>query len=73
MTYDDHGFTFDIKATSARVRAGDTDRSTLVFVPATVHGTVVAINADVRVVDRGGGAREAIVAPRGGAYEVRLG
>jgi endoglycosylceramidase len=73
VVYDDHGFTFDLKATSAGVAPGDTDASTLVFVPATVHGTVVAINADVREVDRGGGAREAVVAPRGGAYEVRVG
>jgi endoglycosylceramidase len=72
MSYDDHAFTFDIRATSPAVAAGDLSHATLVFVPAAVTGDVVATGADLQVFDRGGGSREVYVFPRGGAYHVFL-
>jgi endoglycosylceramidase len=72
MMYDDHAYSFDIKATSPAVSAGDLSHATLVFVPAAASGDVVAINADVVVFDRGAGSREAYAFPRGGSYEVLI-
>jgi len=70
MSYDDVGYSFDIRATSTAVSQGDLGHATLVFVPAAVTGTVAAVNADLLIFDRGGGSREAYVFPRGGDYEV---
>jgi len=72
LTYDDQHGSFDMRATSAAVTTGDLRRATLVFVPASATGTVVATGASLQVFDRGGGSREVYVFPRGGDYEVSL-
>jgi endoglycosylceramidase len=72
MSFDDHGYSFDLKATSPAVNAGDLPHATLVFVPAAASGEVVGINADVVVFHRGAGSREAYAFPKGGSYEVLI-
>src|SRR5205807_8883172 len=62
----------ELRARSARVAVGDQTHAPLLFVPAASGGEVVAEGAAVQVFDRGGGAREVYVYPRGGDYHVHL-
>ena len=61
----------DLRAASRRVAFGDRAHATVLFVPAAVTAGLRAEHARLEVFDRGGGAREAYVYPRGGAYRLR--
>jgi endoglycosylceramidase len=71
--YDPGSGAFDLRATSPRVATGDQAHATVLFIPPASVGDVRAEGAKVVLVDRGGGAREAYVYPRGGDYHVHLG
>lgn len=73
FSYDPDRAAFTLRASSRRVGTRQPARATVVFVPAAVTAPVRARGASVRVFDRAGGAREAVVFPRGGAYSVAAG
>jgi endoglycosylceramidase len=68
--YDVDRRTLDLRATARRVAFRDRARATVLFVPAAVTAGLRAEHARLEVFDRGGGAREAYVYPRGGPYRV---
>jgi endoglycosylceramidase len=68
--YDVDRRTLDLRAASSRVAFRDRAHATVLFVPAAVTAGLRAEHARLEVFDRGGGAREAYVYPRGGPYRV---
>jgi hypothetical protein len=68
--YDVDRRALDLRAASSRVAFGDRAHATVLFVPAAVTAGLRAEHARLEVFDRGDGAREAYVYPRGGPYRV---
>jgi hypothetical protein len=68
--YDVDRRSLDLRAASRRVAFRDRAHATVLFVPAAVTAGLRAEHARLEVFDRGGGAREAYVYPRGGPYRV---
>ncbi|HEU4978441.1 MAG TPA: cellulase family glycosylhydrolase, partial [Solirubrobacteraceae bacterium] len=73
FSYDPDHAAFTLRARSPRVSPAHPERATVVFVPAAVTAPLRARGAIVQLYDRGDGAREALVFPRGGAYTVVAG
>jgi hypothetical protein len=69
-----HSYAYDVDrrtlAASSRVAFRDRAHATVLFVPAAVTADLRAEHARLEVFDRGGGAGEAYVYPRGGPYRV---
>ncbi len=70
FSYDPDHASFDLRATSARVAAGDHRHATLIYVPAGAKGQIRSTGARLEVARVSDGAREAYVYPRGGSYRV---
>jgi endoglycosylceramidase len=73
FAYDPAAASFDLRAESAPVAAGDRSLATVMFVPGAVTATVRASGARLRVVRRSDGSRVAYAWPLGGAYRVFAG
>jgi endoglycosylceramidase len=71
LRYTPADHSFEMQASSHRVRCGDTAHATLVFLPPGLTAPIVAQGARLAVFSRGDGAREAYVYPNGGSYSVR--
>ena len=72
LAYDPDTGTFALRARSPRVRPGDHSRATVIYIPASVLGSVNATGATIVLSPAPGGAREAFVYPRGGLYQVSV-
>jgi endoglycosylceramidase len=72
LSYDPDTGGFGLLARSPMVRTGDRGRATVIYIPAAVQGSVNVTGASLVLVPASGGAREALVYPRGGAYEVSI-
>jgi len=72
LSYDPDTGGFGLRARSRRARTGDPGHATVVYIPAAVQGPVNVTGASLVLVPASGGAREAFVYPRGGAYGVSI-
>jgi endoglycosylceramidase len=72
VAYNPDSHTFTMTASSPRISPSHPEQATVIYIPASATGAVRTSRAWGRIVPAPGGAHEAYVFPRGGAYTVSI-